>query len=158
VWFLCVAILGGNLCLIVLEKEHEQTKSQIVLALYIYSSALQPPSKQISNDASPPTPLRVGSHPGQLRVEMAGDTFSLKFRDRLTGDGGATTIRPSPRFLNISSVLIPIRSPMGEVLCWTLVRYSRQSRWPTIYMQGSLSNAGAVLRRCWRRGERVDGI
>lgn len=87
-------------------------------------------------------------------------SICLNLRDCVAGDWAqrCSDHRGAPGHLARAAAFVQIRPPMGEILCWALVRYSSENRWPTIDMQGSLSNAGAVLRRYRRRGKRVDGV
>lgn len=111
---------------------------------------------------SPESWVIARSAPGytQVRAEKTAiHSLDIKLRDCLTSDWAQRWFdHPWASDHLVCTVSIQIRSPVGEILCWVLVSYSSQSRWLTIYMHGSLSNAAAVLQLYRRQGKRVDRI
>lgn len=159
-----------DLCLDCLMKlpQTKQNKSLIVLARFTaemptaYCSLpklhrllmmLPSPERWVINRSTP------GYTQAKSEKTEMHHSVCIKLRDCLTGhwaqwwfDSCWDSEHP------VCITFIQIRPPMGEILCWALVRYSSQSRWLTIDMQGSLSNAGAILQHYRQQGKRVDGV
>lgn len=115
------------------KSPNKQKRKQIVLAPLTAARLAVECSlslQQISpRSPPPPSPERPK---GRVQVNSV-HRLPAQLRDRLPGDRAAgKRIRASSTILSVPR-LIQMRPPVGEALCWALVRRSGPSRWPSFW-------------------------